>query len=951
MEIIKCFLWHHLIHGPVSVRDLGVGDHWSTAQVLRHVGKCPHTPDVLQHHICFLPQRGGLSGGAVRAWGLVIAAINYNGIGRSDPAKSYHRIKRHCSAGGYCRGIISFQLCCSVRTVCWSSFGARRAPCSMDVPANSCVQANMVAFSRIQSIREAPGQHQSSISAASVQHQSSIRAASEQHESRDAEDGGVHPPHRMDLTVAGLGNATMLPQPLLEDGRSSVLEAESSQLSAKEKELQEFYSTYDVWTGIRTAITLALFFLFTVSVILYKSRCKKSRPFEMYPSVEDLPDRPLDYCDYWCNNPIGPGVGLERTTVGRFYEEGAVSMGSAPLPPRGSVGSYASLANSFRVKSLPGSVTAMSWSRLNSYERDDATVMHAPRSGLLRVPGVGLPSTTSCTVSCTASCTDACSASASSHDSQPDAAAHLGVPGARPRPLLQLGGMDWDSGQATAEWLQTIDINVIQPTPNISPCGSVRSVSDQAGSLEHCGLQPFPSTASHRHVDEDGKSVGSDSVFYDGSASSCDDSSSFRSTSRSSRRATQPNLPYVGSDSSIQRNQLLLGLPTTTHLSGSTEKLSIQAPVLSRPGSKTSLQTALSIEDDPKIMSFKVPNVRRTHSATTEVRHSVKVKKSSSPIKRAESETQTVKRSDSSASHRKNSSGSTSSTDEASESVSFHLMVPQLSVDIPSQDVSRASSPSLSPTPPQTPPSKRSLGRGRLGGSEGRAMLRRQLAKDYTQPCQHLPTYPEEEEHPIVTSYDFVTIKPPPGYRDSSPLPPLSTSPLPPLATSPLPHSPSSHAVCSPVPTSPIPYPLSPLCTDQLFNLPMPHPMSPIPPPPSPLYSSKNVSFGYKSPSPSPKLRSSRRTPSPLAVQPGSPLPRCHSPLVRTDPPMAHALAEAREVGNKKLTCDHKQTGNQSSSQVEATKVYRQQSMAAMTPISLDVPELPDVSDVHETSC
>jgi hypothetical protein len=64
---------------------------------------------------------------------------------------------------------------------------------------------------------------------------------------------------------------------------------------------------------------------------------------------------------------------VKRGGVGRCYEEGRVGMGSAPLPPRGSVGSYASLANSFRVKSLPGSVMAINWSRMSSYEKEDAS--------------------------------------------------------------------------------------------------------------------------------------------------------------------------------------------------------------------------------------------------------------------------------------------------------------------------------------------------------------------------------------------------------------------------------------------------------------------------------------------------------------------------------------------------------------------------------------------------
>ncbi|ROT70340.1 hypothetical protein C7M84_011390 [Penaeus vannamei] len=118
----------------------------------------------------------------------------------------------------------------------------------------------------------------------------------------------------------------------------------------------EFYSTYDVWTGIRTAITLALFFIFSVTIILYKSKCKPRRKYELYPSLEDMPGRPLDYYDYWYNSPA-------------------------------------------RVKSLPGSVMRINWSRMSSSERDDVSQTHShdpsstkssPRSLCLVVPRLAL---------------------------------------------------------------------------------------------------------------------------------------------------------------------------------------------------------------------------------------------------------------------------------------------------------------------------------------------------------------------------------------------------------------------------------------------------------------------------------------------------------------------------------------------------------------------------------
>ena len=69
---------------------------------------------------------------------------------------------------------------------------------------------------------------------------------------------------------------------------------------------KEFYASYDVWTGIRTAVALALFFLFTVTLIVYKSKCKRQRKYELYPTLEEIPGgRPLDYYDYWCSTQIG----------------------------------------------------------------------------------------------------------------------------------------------------------------------------------------------------------------------------------------------------------------------------------------------------------------------------------------------------------------------------------------------------------------------------------------------------------------------------------------------------------------------------------------------------------------------------------------------------------------------------------------------------------------------
>ncbi|KAK7063141.1 hypothetical protein SK128_013304, partial [Halocaridina rubra] len=387
------------------------------------------------------------------------------------------------------------------------------------------------------------------------------------------------------------------------------------------------------------------------------------------------------------------------------------------------------------------------------------------RSDFLRVPGVRLQST--------GSSSDGYSAGSSTHDLQSDMTCNsmtlLGVPGLAPKvnkPLLQLGGMDWDSDHATAEWVETIDINVIQPTPNISPCGSVRSVSDNAelSRLPLPGRGRVASVLSIDSPDYDCRSIGSDSVFLEDSVGETGSSfsgsidsgtpyflatpqtvltpsprsarrkvQSFRLGINPSHRPASPSLsapvrmetlsnlhraPELrGRKKPLQRQKVQdlssSGLPVMgsllvptlgTNLNASCERLaahsalSSEADLASSRGSN-SLAPGSSFEDEPMCAVFTVPSLRRTNSATTpEMREEASVP---SGFKRADSEQNpAVRRSDSANDPQRQSSESSSGSD-ASESVSFHLMVPQLSVDIPSADSSRASTPNLSP--PESP--------------------------------------------------------------------------------------------------------------------------------------------------------------------------------------------------------------------------------------------------------
>nr|XP_053627681.1 serine/arginine repetitive matrix protein 2-like [Cherax quadricarinatus] len=626
-------------------------------------------------------------------------------------------------------------------------------------------------------------------------------------------------------------------------------DGESLRRYLKEQELEEFYSTYDVWTGIRTAVTLALFFIFTVTLILYKSKCKPRRKYEPYPSLEDMPGRPLDYCDYWCPSPLrcDSDSGIRTlSSLNLFF-------------PSFHRLSHSSISR--RVKSLPGSVMRINSSRNSSFEGDDASQVtgHSVRSEFLSVPGVRLQST--------GSSSDGYSAGSSTHDlsGEMTAMALLGVPGLGPRgnkPVLQLGGMDWDSDHATAEWIQTIDINVIQPTPNISPCGSVRSVSDntELSRLPLPGRVRVASVVSLDSPEFDNRSIGSDSVFMEdsmGDFSSLSESidsgtpslqASSRSmltpSPRSSLRKVQsfrlginPSASAASSASPVptrvptladlhrprdqrSRQKLLkrqqvqdIPVPSITrsgpalssllvpnlggHLNASCERLAAHSAVLaeSEMGSSfgsNSLTPAGSTEEEPMCAVYTVPSLRRCNSATTPGQ-----KEEAAGWKRADSaQNPSVRRADSASGPQRQSSESSSGSDDASESVSFHLMVPALSIDNPSNDTSRASSPTLSPpsspntSPPPTvfPASPQhprvsegpvtdtltptsGLGRG-LRGNGGRRVLRRQysqcippspaLSREIPAPTS-LPTYVEEND--ADEEFSFPAAPPPSPFR------------------------------------------------------------------------------------------------------------------------------------------------------------------------------------------
>lgn len=374
------------------------------------------------------------------------------------------------------------------------------------------------------------------------------------------------------------------------------------------------------------------------------------------------------------------------------------------------------------------------------------------------------------------------------------------------KPLLQTGGIDWANEQAKAEWLQTIDINVILPTPSVSPCGSVRNISENLDQDDPHSLNVPTRGRSGSSVSVDSRecdthSIGSDSVFFDepsvegesdysdkGPRQTPDTKATFqglakaRSGSLSKRQVHSFRLPINPKaalspiPSLLEGKPLMkpqdslspestapnkfpvtssLNIPLGVHLSGSCERLATHGALLSeydnvsRQTSSGTICQGSSFEDDPVITAFTVPGVRRCNSATTP---EIQEEAEDHRFKRADSDVPQVQRNGSADISRQNSSSS-SGSDEVSESVSFHLLVPHLSVDCPSADTSRASSPSLSLSPPGSPSFGTSLSvptshfhrssspsRGRLRGAaaDGRTSLKRQYS-------QYMPASPRDK--------------------------------------------------------------------------------------------------------------------------------------------------------------------------------------------------------------
>ncbi|XP_069696123.1 uncharacterized protein [Periplaneta americana] len=342
-------------------------------------------------------------------------------------------------------------------------------------------------------------------------------------------------------------------------------------VSSREQMRIDFYRTYDVMTGVRIAATLGGFFSLMVLLVVYKSKCKS----------KSLSDEHL--------NAAAAAVAIQDeeeqlaaaldAAAASFYSRtmctggGRRSLGNMSAPAlvltRGgrrfsSIGGYTTLEPPScyyyqRGKSLPGSALRFhmrsadeekgsaspvpsfrdrSHNDVEEEEEDSVTAGPCCYHQFLTVPsGQDARRLSSIT----------CSSSDTSYLERRGSAVELGIPAPPPFPHRSRGRgrLNPDINMAEEPWdfYYPIDIQVIQPTPEVSPCGSERTLYDHPMELGPHGLRPpsrgsvAESTTSSLNVSsrlaplasissiggslteypdfDDIHSVGSDSVFLD----------------------------------------------------------------------------------------------------------------------------------------------------------------------------------------------------------------------------------------------------------------------------------------------------------------------------------------------------------------------------------------------------------------------------------------------------
>ncbi|PSN42500.1 hypothetical protein C0J52_09786 [Blattella germanica] len=305
-------------------------------------------------------------------------------------------------------------------------------------------------------------------------------------------------------------------------------------ITPREQMRIDFYRTYDVMTGVRIAATLGGFFSLMVLLVVYKSKCKSKSLSDEHlnaaaaaVAIQDEEEQlaaALDaaaasfYSRTLCANSVrgprrslgnmsAPALVLARGTrrfssIGGYttleppscyyYQRGKSLPGSALRfhmrsgcsdEDRGSTSPVPSFATNFRDRDH-------SHNEVEEEEEDSVSASPYCYHQFLTVPsgqdGRRLSSIT-------------CSSSDTSYLERRGSAFELGIPAPPPFPHRSRakGRFDPDDTMVEEPWdfYYPIDIQVIQPTPEVSPCGSERTLYDHPIEITPPGLRP-PSRGS-----------------------------------------------------------------------------------------------------------------------------------------------------------------------------------------------------------------------------------------------------------------------------------------------------------------------------------------------------------------------------------------------------------------------------------------------------------------------
>ncbi|XP_047122264.1 uncharacterized protein LOC124805739 [Schistocerca piceifrons] len=229
-------------------------------------------------------------------------------------------------------------------------------------------------------------------------------------------------------------------------------------MSPREVARAEFYGTYDPMTGIRIAGTLGGFFSLMVLLVVYKSRCKAATVSELIVHASSGSTRRSSrgtgtprHLSSAASSRLGLGLNPGEASGGSRHC--GLQMAAAPMGVVGAdaVAEGAPAAAGLQLLSVPG------WSRrLSSVTCSSSDTSYLERRGSAVECGLPAP--------------------------PPGAFRRL-----RPPLLPRCDDVrDWD-------FYYPIDIQVIQPTPDASPCGSERTL--YAAVLPQAQLLPGAASA------------------------------------------------------------------------------------------------------------------------------------------------------------------------------------------------------------------------------------------------------------------------------------------------------------------------------------------------------------------------------------------------------------------------------------------------------------------------